>query len=41
MLSIFARRLMKQAITRLYFAGEPLNATDPVLNMIEDPAAAP
>lgn len=38
MLSIFARGLMKQAITRLYFAGEPLNATDPVLNMIEDPA---
>lgn len=36
MLSIFARGLMKHAVTRLYFAGEALNATDPVLTLIED-----
>jgi len=37
-LTIFARGLMKHVTTRLYFADEPLNATDPVLNLIEDPA---
>ena len=37
-LTIFARGLMKHITTRLYFAGEPLNATDPVLNLIKDPA---
>lgn len=30
-LSLFARGLMRQLVTRLYFAGEPLNETDPVL----------
>jgi len=33
-LSIFARGLMKQLVTRLYFAGEALNAEDPVLNLV-------
>ncbi|WP_431280540.1 protocatechuate 3,4-dioxygenase subunit alpha [Humitalea sp. 24SJ18S-53] len=31
-LAIFARGLMKHLVTRVYFAGEALNATDPVLN---------
>lgn len=31
--SLFARGLMKQAVTRLYFAGEALNDTDPILNL--------
>jgi protocatechuate 3,4-dioxygenase alpha subunit len=30
-LSLFARGLLKQLVTRLYFAGEKLNGTDPVL----------
>ena len=34
--SLFARGLMKQAITRLYFTGEALNATDPVLALVPD-----
>ena len=34
----FARGLMKHVTTRAYFAGEPLNATDPVLNLVEDQA---
>ncbi|HYF08747.1 MAG TPA: protocatechuate 3,4-dioxygenase subunit alpha [Acetobacteraceae bacterium] len=36
-LSIFARGLMKAAVTRLYFAGEALNDSDQVLNLV--PAA--
>ncbi len=36
-LSIFARGLMAQVVTRLYFAGEALNEADPVLAAI--PAA--
>ncbi len=36
--SIFARGLMRQVVTRAYFEGEALNATDPVLNMVEEPA---
>lgn len=36
--TIFARGLMKALTTRLYFAGEALNETDPVLNLIADPA---
>jgi protocatechuate 3,4-dioxygenase alpha subunit len=35
--SIFARGLLKALTTRLYFPGEPLNETDPVLSLIEDP----
>jgi protocatechuate 3,4-dioxygenase alpha subunit len=36
--SIFARGLLKALTTRLYFQDEPLNETDPVLSLIEDPA---
>jgi protocatechuate 3,4-dioxygenase alpha subunit len=35
--ALFARGLLKQLYTRLYFAGEPLNETDPVLSTIADP----
>jgi protocatechuate 3,4-dioxygenase alpha subunit len=35
-LSIFARGLLSQVVTRLYFAGEPLNATDPVLAQVPE-----
>ncbi|HET6608734.1 MAG TPA: protocatechuate 3,4-dioxygenase subunit alpha [Rhodopila sp.] len=35
---ISARGLLRALTTRLYFAGEPLNETDPVLVSIEDPA---
>jgi protocatechuate 3,4-dioxygenase alpha subunit len=35
-LSIFARGLMKQLVTRAYFAGEALNATDPVLTAVPE-----
>jgi protocatechuate 3,4-dioxygenase alpha subunit len=37
-LAIFARGLLKQLCTRLYFAGEAANEADPVLSSIEDPA---
>lgn len=36
--AIFARGLMQHVVTRAYFEGEALNATDPVLTMVEDPA---
>jgi len=36
--SIFARGLMRQLVTRAYFAGEPLNAEDPVLTAAGDRA---
>lgn len=36
-IAIFARGLLKPLVTRLYFAGEPLNAQDPVLTAV-DPA---
>ncbi len=36
-LTIFARGLLKQLVTRLYFADDPLNAEDPLLAAI-DPA---
>jgi protocatechuate 3,4-dioxygenase, alpha subunit len=35
--ALFARGLLKQLYTRIYFAGEPLNETDPVLSTIADP----
>lgn len=31
---IFARGLLKRLYTRIYFAGEPANATDPVLALV-------
>jgi protocatechuate 3,4-dioxygenase alpha subunit len=37
-IAIFARGLLKGLATRAYFAGEPLNETDPLLCSIEDPA---
>ena len=36
--AIFARGLLKQLFTRIYFAGEALNEGDPVLSSIDDPA---
>lgn len=37
-LAIFARGLLKHLVTRLYFASEPLNDSDPLLSAIADPA---
>jgi protocatechuate 3,4-dioxygenase, alpha subunit len=37
-ITLFARGLLKGLVTRVYFAGEPLNQTDPLLSSIEDPA---
>jgi protocatechuate 3,4-dioxygenase alpha subunit len=34
--AIFARGLLRHLVTRLYFAGEPLNETDPLLSSIPD-----
>lgn len=34
-LAVFARGLLHHLATRLYFAGEPLNDGDPVLNAVE------
>ena len=36
-ITILARGLLKGLVTRVYFAGEPLNETDPLLSSIEDP----
>ena len=35
---LLGRGLMAGLVTRAYFAGDPLNATDPLLSSIEDPA---
>ncbi|HJU17494.1 MAG TPA: protocatechuate 3,4-dioxygenase subunit alpha [Stellaceae bacterium] len=35
--TVFARGLLKQLVTRIYFADEKANATDPVLSAIADP----
>jgi len=35
---VFARGLLKQVTTRLYFPDEALNAADPVLGLVEDAA---
>jgi protocatechuate 3,4-dioxygenase, alpha subunit len=35
-ITILARGLLKALVTRAYFAGEPLNETDPLLSSIED-----
>ncbi len=38
--TVFARGLLRQLVTRLYFPDEEAaNASDPVLNLIEDPQA--
>ena len=37
-LTIFARGLLRQLSTRIYFAGDPANDADPVLTSIADPA---
>jgi len=37
-IAIFARGLMQHLVTRAYFEGEALNSTDPILNMVDDPA---
>jgi protocatechuate 3,4-dioxygenase, alpha subunit len=37
-IAIFARGLMQHLVTRAYFEGEALNATDPVLNMVDSAA---
>jgi protocatechuate 3,4-dioxygenase, alpha subunit len=36
-IALHARGLLKALVTRAYFSGEPLNATDPLLSSIEDP----
>lgn len=36
-LALHARGLLKALVTRAYFAGEPLNETDPLLSSINDP----
>ena len=36
-ITILARGLLKGLTTRAYFAGDPLNETDPLLSSIEDP----
>ncbi|MBS0641973.1 MAG: protocatechuate 3,4-dioxygenase subunit alpha [Proteobacteria bacterium] len=36
--TIMARGILRGLTTRLYFQGEPLNDTDPVLSLIDDPA---
>src|SRR5437660_1468799 len=38
-LAVFARGLLRQLTTRIYFAGEPSNDSDPVLAAVTDPAA--
>lgn len=35
-ISIFMRGLLKQLVTRLYFPEEPLNASDPVLQIVPE-----
>jgi len=36
-ITLHARGLLKGLVTRAYFAGDPLNDTDPLLSMIDDP----
>ena len=36
-IALHARGLLKGLVTRAYFAGDPLNETDPLLSSIEDP----
>ena len=37
-ITIFARGILTRLCTRAYFAGDPRNDTDPLLNLIDDPA---
>ena len=37
-INLLARGILGRLVTRLYFAGDALNETDPVLSLIEDPA---
>jgi protocatechuate 3,4-dioxygenase, alpha subunit len=37
--AVFARGLLKQLYTRIYFADEAMNESDPVLLSVDDPAA--
>ncbi len=37
-LNLLARGILGRLVTRVYFAGEPLNDSDPILNLIDDPA---
>ncbi|MBU6498423.1 MAG: protocatechuate 3,4-dioxygenase subunit alpha [Rhodospirillales bacterium] len=37
-INILARGILTRLYTRAYFEGEPLNAADPLLGLIEDPA---
>jgi protocatechuate 3,4-dioxygenase alpha subunit len=37
-MSVFARGLLDRVVTRVYFADEPANETDPVLALVTDPA---
>jgi protocatechuate 3,4-dioxygenase alpha subunit len=39
-IAVFARGILYHLTTRLYFAGETLNDTDPVLNSIPAPRRA-
>lgn len=36
-LTILARGILTKLVTRVYFEGEPLNETDPILTLVEDP----
>lgn len=37
-LTIFARGILSRLTTRVYFAGDPRNASDPVLGLIDEPS---
>lgn len=36
-LNVLARGILTRLYTRAYFAGEAMNATDPLLNLVDDP----
>jgi protocatechuate 3,4-dioxygenase, alpha subunit len=35
--TVFARGMLKQLVTRIYFEGEPSNADDPILGLVGEP----
>ncbi len=37
-INLLARGILGRLVTRAYFAGEPLNETDPILGLVEDAA---
>jgi protocatechuate 3,4-dioxygenase beta subunit len=39
LVSVFAAGLLRRLVTRLYFADEPANETDPILATVDDPVA--